>query len=849
MSEPNRPDPSFTAPKFPGGEYSVTDILGAGGMAVVYKARDLRSPRTVAIKVLRQEIAQAIGTERFLREIAFTAGFNHPHILPLLDSGQTVDGAGRPCLYYVMPLATGETLAERIAREQQLSVSDALRLTRDILDALQYAHEHGVIHRDIKPANVLLSGGHGVVADFGVARPLPGSVAAGIAGESLSHIGLVVGTPTYMSPEQALGETDTDERSDIYATGCVLYEMLVGVPPFDGRPGESMVTRKLNAEYEPATTRRTGISSAIDAVIAKALRPNADDRYATVEEFHRAVAALEQHTDPTAVTSALHIPRRLRGVATSAVLAGAAVILLLVWLARSPVDAPALASDRTRVVVLPLERLATDSSLDLIASTLTSDLIDALAQFPALTVISKNGIGQLAGPPLRLDSVARALNVGSVVAGDIRHVGDSVRVTVRLVDGMSGAQLASADASGARHDVLTVRSGLIESVTNFLREQIGREITASERREATSAEAWELLARAKLLADDERLRWTSLSAESRVARYAQADSLLRRATALDPKWVAPWLFRGSLRLLRASAEEQSGFGAAPAGGDAAGNPTTLRLDAVNIADDVLARAPGDANALYLRGRARLALWRTAQPDAPDSLRAAAEADLRTVVTRRQDHADAWNDLSTLLQMTGAYADAKTAAENALKADAYLKSAAAVVSRVFFTSLASGNVADARRWCNSGREKYPSDPRFWMCDLTILGWTGNATSDIQRAWQALADSERRDSANILASGWGTRRLLVAAVVARAGLRDSAEAIVRQVRSALPNGTSTDQVDYGESHVHTLLGHPDQAIALLERYLRTNPAQRGQVRRSPWFAPLANDPKFLAITAPR
>lgn len=849
MSEPNSPDPSLAAPTFPGGEYAVADILGAGGMAVVYKARDLRSPRAVAIKVLRQEIAQAIGTERFLREIAVTAGFNHPHILPLLDSGQTVDSAGRACLYYVMPLATGETLAERIAREQQLSVSDALRLTRDILDALQYAHEHGVIHRDIKPANVLLSGGHGVVADFGVARPLPGSVAAGIAAESLTQIGLVVGTPTYMSPEQALGETDIDERSDIYATGCVLYEMLVGVPPFDGRQGESMVTRKLNEEYEPATTRRTGISTAIDAVIAKALRPRANDRYASVAEFHRAVAALEQHTDPTAVTSAFHIPRRYRGLATSAALAAAAVMVLIVWLARSPNASPPPGSDRTRVAVLPFERLATDSSLDLVASTLTSDLIDALAQFPALTVISKNGVGQFAGPEARIDSVARALNVGSVVAGDIRHIGDSVRVTVRLVDGMTGAQLASADASGARRDVLMVRSGLIESVTNFLREQIGREISASERREVTNAEAWELLARARQLADDERLRWTSLSAENRVTRYAQADSLLLRAITLDPKWTAPMLFRGSLRLLRASAEEQAAFTSPPTGGDVAASATILRRDAVRIADDVLARVKGDANALYLRGRARLALWRTAQPEAPDSLRAAAEADLRTVVTRRKDHADAWNDLSLLLQMTGDYAEAKTAAENALKADAFLKSAPAVVSRVFFTSLASGNVADARRWCQSGREKYPTDPRFWMCDLTILGWTGNSADDVQRAWQALDASERRDSANILASGWGTRRLLVAAVVARAGLSDSAEAIVRQVRSALPTGAVSDQVDYGESHVHTILGHPDRAIELLERYLRTNPALRGQVRRSLWFAPLANHPKFLAITAPR
>lgn len=853
MTDSNLHDPTLAAPVFPGGEYQVDGTLGFGGMAVVYKARDLRSPRTVAIKVLRSEMARMIGTERFLREIAVTAGFTHPHILPLLDSGETKDGLGRSCLYYVMPLITGETLAERIEREEQLGVSDALRLTRDILEALQYAHEHGVIHRDIKPANVLLSGGHAVVADFGVARPLPSSHAAGIAGESLSHVGLIVGTPTYMSPEQALGEGDVDERSDMYAVACVLYEMLVGRPPFDGLPGESMISRKINAEYEPATAKRVGISSAIDAAIAIGLSPNAKDRYGSAHEFLQAISALEQRTDPTAVPSAFHIPRRYRRVAASAAFTGVALIVLFVWRVQSVVSVSNVASDKTRVAVLPLERLSSDSSLDLVASTLTSDLIDALAQFPALTVISKHGIGQFSGNMSRIDSVARSLNVGSVVSGDIRRIGDSVRVTVRLLDGASGAQVASADASGAWRNVLTVRSGLIESVTNFLRQQIGREISAAERRSATNAEAWELLARARLLADDERERWVTMAPANRAARYTLADSMLLRAIALDPKWTAPALFRGSIRMLRANAEDQAALIRpseilANRSGERA-DANSLRREAARIATDVLARSADDANALYLRGWARLALWRSSTPIAFDSLRTAAEADLRAAVARRHDLADAWNDLSTLLQMSGQYAESRTAAEHALKADAYMKSAPAVIGRLSFMSLATGNANESRRWCDTGRASYPSDPRFWICELTILGWTGQTRAEVQLAWQALYDSEARDTLHIFASGKSTKLLLVAAVVARAGLADSAVSMLRTIRRDHPANVPLDQLEYGEAHVLTILGHGDQAIPLLERYLRVNPALRGQVRRSPWFAPLANNPQFLALTAPQ
>src|SRR5689334_25189836 len=204
--------------------YRIERELGAGGMATVYLAEDLKHRRRVAIKVLRPELGAAVGAERFLREIETTANLRHPHILPLYDSGS----AGG-LLYYVMPLVEGESLRDRLAREKQLPIDDALRIAREVADALSYAHARGVIHRDIKPENILLEGGHAVVADFGIARAVSTAGA-----DRLTETGMAIGTPMYMSPEQAAGDPDLDGRSDLYSLGCVLYEMLGVQAPFTG---------------------------------------------------------------------------------------------------------------------------------------------------------------------------------------------------------------------------------------------------------------------------------------------------------------------------------------------------------------------------------------------------------------------------------------------------------------------------------------------------------------------------------------------------------------------------------------------------------------------------------------
>src|SRR5881628_2096065 len=241
--------------------YALERELGRGGMATVYLARDLRHGRLVAIKVLRPEIAAALGPERFLREIETAARLTHPHILPLHDSGQ----AGGS-LYYVMPYVEGESLRDRLEREGPLPLEEALRITREVASALSYAHSHDVVHRDIKPENILLSGGEAVVADFGIARAITAA-----AGRNLTETGIALGTPGYMSPEQASGGGPIDGRSDVYSLACVLYEMLVGEPAFTG-PNAQVVIAKRFTDPVPSVRRlRETIPPAVDAAITRAL--------------------------------------------------------------------------------------------------------------------------------------------------------------------------------------------------------------------------------------------------------------------------------------------------------------------------------------------------------------------------------------------------------------------------------------------------------------------------------------------------------------------------------------------------------------------------------------------------
>jgi serine/threonine-protein kinase len=280
--------------------YTIEREIGSGGMATVYLAEDQKHHRPVAIKVLRPELAAALGPERFLREIELTARLNHPHILPLLDSGEA-----EGLLFYVMPYVEGESLRERLALERQLPLEEALRIAAEVADALDFAHQHNVLHRDIKPENILLESKHAVVADFGIARAID---AAG--GTRLTETGIAVGTPEYMSPEQAGGGKDLDGRSDVYALGCVLHEMLAGQPPFTGPTVESLVRQHLSAEPPAVTALRPSVPEGVVAALTRSLAKAPADRFSSAGAFGEAIAPSGVSPPPGAVRVEQRVTRR-----------------------------------------------------------------------------------------------------------------------------------------------------------------------------------------------------------------------------------------------------------------------------------------------------------------------------------------------------------------------------------------------------------------------------------------------------------------------------------------------------------------------------------------------------------
>ena len=848
MSEPAKADLTLLD-----GRFQLESLLGRGGMAEVFRATDLRHGRVVAVKVLRDDVLDLLGVERFRREIALTAAFTHPHILGLLESGETTDAQGRRLLYYVMPLVEGETLSGRLAREDHLSLHDAVRLTREILEALRYAHEHGVIHRDIKPANILLSGGHAVVADFGIARPVFAKAANGADFPSLTISGVSIGTPEYMSPEQVFGGEAVDVRCDVYATGCVLYEMLVGRAPFDASTGQAIMARKMTGAFVPPSVMRPALPEAVDDIIAHALETGPADRYPSAAAF---LAGLEQLGDTTPMHHDRRTPRKARWrrprvriaimVATLTAL-GAWAISRIGPGVPGPGNADAATADPSRVAVLPFENLSADTSLAFVANGLTTDLIDELAQVPALTVVSKNGVLPFAHGAAGLDSMARTLRVGSVITGDVRRSGDRIRVAVRLVDGRTGRQLASHDTSATIEDVLTVRSSVVEDASRFLREHLGEEVrTATGRRSASNAEAWELVEHVRTLMAGELSQAWEVPLAERTRRFQHADSLATVASHLDTRWSEPLVERAKLAMRQALTEETAAL-VSGRGPEVAREPARRHWrDAVHWSDEALARDPHDANALRWRGAARLELWRTSR-DASDSLRARAEADLRGAVDRRPSLSAAWNDLSVLRSLAGDDAGAEQAAAQALRVDEYLANAPEVLARLQFSALAAGHPDNAARWCDEARRRYPNDPRFFACKLTTLAWTADKAGDVGRAWEVLDAAEKRYSADVLKSGWAVRRLFVADVAARAGLRDSALAIVARTRAGLPPGVSNITADYGEARVRALLGQREESLRLLGNYLAHFPAEGRKVAHLPWFQDFGADPRFVAMTS--
>jgi serine/threonine-protein kinase len=405
------------------GRYAIERELGQGGMAIVYLANDVRHDRKVAVKVLRPEIAAEIGAERFLREIKMAAGLTHPHILPVYDSGE----AGG-LLFYVMPNMEGRSLRERLEKERQLPIDEAIRITREVATALDYAHRHNVIHRDIKPENILLHEGNAMVADFGIGKALSGS-------GNMTQAGMAVGTPAYMSPEQASGEFQIDGRSDVYGLGCVLYEMLTGEVPFTGPTAQAVISKRFVSPV-PHVKAMRDVPEGLDEVVTRSLAKAPVDRYATAADL---AAALRPTGPPH----------------------------------RTPPGAERSAPAARAVAVLPLANMSADPENEYFSDGMTEEIIGALSKVPGLQVASRISCFSFKGKEVDIRQVGEKLGVGSVLTGSVRKIGNRIRISAQLVNVENGYQLWAETYDRQLEDVFAVQDELSRAIVDALKLKLG----------------------------------------------------------------------------------------------------------------------------------------------------------------------------------------------------------------------------------------------------------------------------------------------------------------------------------------------------------------------------------------
>jgi serine/threonine protein kinase/Flp pilus assembly protein TadD len=457
-----------------GRTYVIERELGQGGMAVVYLATDRKHHRQVAVKVMRPEVSATLGSDRFLNEIQIAARLTHPHILPAFDSGSDHD-----VLYYVMPFVDGESLRERLVREQRLPIDEALRISREVADGLAYAHGLGIVHRDIKPENILLANQHAVIADFGVAHAVQ---AAGRP--RITQGGTAVGTPEYMSPEQALGE-EPNAGGDVYALACVLYEMLAGAPPFAGPNAMAVLAKKAIEPVPDLRAVRPEVPRGLGRVLANALANAPAERYASAEEF---LAALE------------------------------------------PANLEAPAPPALSIAVLPFKDLGGTDQSGYLGEGLADEIITALARIRALRVASRTSSFSFRDTRQDIRQIGTQLGVASVLEGSVQRAGDRLRITAQLIDVASGYHRWTARYDRAMADVFAIQDEIAHSIVRALQVVLSEH----ERRVVFKAPVCDIQAYEYYLQGRQYFH----QAREQSLRFAQ--QMFSKAVEIDPRFALAW---------------------------------------------------------------------------------------------------------------------------------------------------------------------------------------------------------------------------------------------------------------------------------------------------------------------
>ena len=792
------------------GRYRIQRKLGEGAAAVVFLAHDERHGRDVALKILRPEVAVALGGARFEREITLSARLSHPHIVPMLDAGET-DYPGSPSggkvLYYVMPVLHGASLRDRLDQQGQLSFDETLQITRDVGLALDYAHAQGVIHRDIKPENVLIGGGTAVVADFGVAK----IVSEGSSANSLTRTGFALGTVLYMSPEQSTAGP-VDSRSDIYALGCLVYEMLAGEPPFTGPTPQSILAKHFTDAVPLVRRLRPNVPPGTDEAIAKAMAKTPADRFATAGEL---TAALERARTagmtslgtsgyvpppPAAVPAAVPAPTeassRSRGKAIALGALGVVTLVaaLITLRVRTGVAPPTPSADSVRAIaVLPFDDVSPAKDQEYFATGMADELVTALARLPNLRAAARTSSFALRNTTLSPAEIGRRLNVSALLTGSIAKDGSRLRIRTELVDVNADSVLWRQSFDKELKDVFEVQEQIAQTVVSQLR------VLGAGGKSLVTVPTQDTAAYALYLRG--RLAWNERTASS----LRQAVSYFKQAIAKDSGYARAW----------------------------AGLADTYNVIGLNFYGH-----PGD-NFQLGREAARKAI-------AFDSTLAEAHAALASATAfLERDYNAAQRSYERAIRLDPTYPTtyyfysiflvnlrrADEGIANAKLAHDLDPSSPALAQGVGMAHLNSGRFVES---LEPFRVAISLQPRYYFPHA----WYAIALARTAQRDSALAEAHE---AVRLAPDNMLVRVFLGQTYALAGQRDSAYAIARSIE-ALRAATVVPNVMLGR--LYAIMGDKDRAVAAIRRGIDANEAQAGQLL-IPGFDSLSGDPRFEAM----
>jgi serine/threonine protein kinase/Tfp pilus assembly protein PilF len=852
--------------------YILERELGRGGMATVYLARDVKHDRLVALKVLHPDLAATLGPQRFLREIKLAARLQHPHILSVHDSGEAgTRGSGSERLWFTMPYVEGESLRDRLKREGQLPIEDAVQITRQAAQALDYAHLHAIVHRDIKPENILLTrDGNALVADFGIARALG-------ADEQLTGTGVAVGTPAYMSPEQAAGERTIDHRTDVYSLACVVYEMLAGEPPFTGPTAQAIIAKRFSTVATPVRVLRPDVPEHIEQAIATALARAPAGRYASSGEFAHALAS------PVRPKSDTRRVARLTAVSIGILLLAATAWTLLNRsrdLRLATRDSPAI----TRLAVLPFENLG-DTADAYFADGVSDEVRGKLAALSGLEVIARNSSSQYRQTTKPAKQIGQELDVHYLLTGTVRWEkrpgGSRVRVSPELVDARSGAAKWQAPFDAAITDVFLVQGEIAGRVAEALNVALGTdEKQALAARPTQSLEAYDAFLRGEAATR----QFTTLDP----AALRRGLLYYRQAVKLDSSFALAWS-----RISRAHSSLYSTSSSSPADSAAALQAASRALDlAPNLPDGRLALgvyynlvvfdraqaleeyrqgltlAPNDANLIGAHIVPEQALGRVEA--AAKHAREAFRLDPRSTQAARR--------VARTLIYLRRFDEASRAADAAVRLDPASPDAVWTKMMVF---VAQGDLDGAHAVY---RHASPELDRValvaFVAHIWEMAWT------LERGDLDLLSSlspepfggERTDWGLALAQVWAlkgdsararmyadTARVAFQQMISRSTRDDQnfallglslaylgryAEAIAAGQRALLPRDPRSIRApgynEFNLARVYAMAGRRDSAIATLERVLKIPLyVTPGWLRIDPTFASLRDDPRFQRL----